>query len=92
VSEGAGGELRGIISLISELSNKLDNVIKSIEELRNEVNRLRDAVSKLNEVVEDLAEEVKSLGLGRSAIADEIFKERLKRIIKGFLREESLEI
>ena len=91
LSESGSGSCR-LIELINELSKKLDEVMKTVESIKNEVSELKKRVGRLSKAVDELAKEVRSLGAGRSAVADELFKERLKQIIRGFMREEGIEM
>jgi len=88
----SGAESRRLTELINELSKKLDEVMKTVESIKNEVSELKERVGRLSEAIDELAKEVESLGAGRSVVADELFKERLKQIIRGFLRGEGIEI
>ena len=82
----------GIAAVIAEIQKKVDEIAKSIEELRSEVKDLKDSMDNLNKVIQDLVSEVRSIMPSRSVLADEIFKETLRKVIKDFLRDQAREI
>ncbi len=53
---------------------------------------IKDSVDKLSKVIQDLVSEVRSMMPSRSVLADEVFKERLRKVIKDFLRDRVREI
>lgn len=77
----------GLTELINELSEKLDEVMRTVECVKNEVGELKGRVSRLSKIIEELAEEVRSLSTGRSAVADELLRKRLKQKHISFLKE-----
>jgi len=85
-------EVGSIAVMLNEILRRLDDLTRSISELRSEVKELKNVLGKLKDVIEELSRNVRMLGTVRSPLADEIFKERLRRITEEYLKEGGTEM